>query len=160
MASKLASRVGLDRIEDQEEELFVGLLMITGRFLRRLDETCRKWGITDDQYHVLRILRGSRPEGQPRFGIAKKLINRAPDVTRLLDRLEAKGLVIRSRNGPDRRQVITHITEEGLALLNSMSEDIAGAHLEVAQILTERERQVLGSVIRRLAVDDVPVHNP
>jgi DNA-binding MarR family transcriptional regulator len=158
--AKLASEVGLDRIEDREEELFVGLLLVAGRFIQRLDETCKKWGITDDQYNVLRILRGSQPDGLPRYAIAQKLINRAPDVTRLLDRLDAKGLVVRSRTGPDKRQMISHITPEGLALLTAMSEDITRANMEVTQTLSPKEKDSFRALISRLVADGTVASAP
>jgi len=136
----------------------VGLLLVAGRFIQRLDETCKRWGITDDQYNVLRILSGSRPDGQPRFAIAQKLINPAPDVTRLLDRLEAKRLVVRDKTGPDRRQVISYITPEGLALLSAMSEDITRANQDVTQTLSSKEKEVFRSLIRCLVADGAAEH--
>jgi DNA-binding MarR family transcriptional regulator len=148
--SKLASETGLDPFVDEEEELFAGMLLLAGRLIQRLDETCREWGVTDDQYNVLRILKGSRPAGMPRFEIGEKLFNRAPDVTRLLDRLEAKGLVVRTRSGHDRRQSISTITPQGLALLDAMSQDIRKTHREILQALSAKEREVLRSFIRRM----------
>ncbi len=150
MKTEIASKTGLNRFQDEEEELFAGLLLLAGRLVQRLDETCRKWGITDDQYNVLRILKGSRPAGQPRYEIAEKLFNRSPDVTRLLDRLEAKDLVARTRSGPDRRRSISTITPQGLALLDAMSEDIRGVHLGVIKALSSEEREVFRSLLRRM----------
>jgi DNA-binding MarR family transcriptional regulator len=150
LKKEIASETGFDQFRDAEEELFAGLLLLAGQLVQRLDETCRKWGITDDQYNVLRILKGSRPAGQPRYGIAEKLFNKAPDVTRLLDRLEAKGLVVRARSGPDRRQSISTITPQGLALLHAMSEDIRSTHLEVLQALSLDERDVFRTFLRRM----------
>jgi DNA-binding MarR family transcriptional regulator len=155
LSSKLASKTGLDPFEDNEEELFAGLLLLAGRLVQRLDETCRKWGITDDQYNVLRILKGSRPAGLPRYEIAEKLFNRAPDVTRLLDRLEGKELVVRTRSGPDRRKSISMITPQGLALLYNMSDDIRNTHLEVLQALSPKERDIFRSLLRRMITTEV-----
>jgi DNA-binding MarR family transcriptional regulator len=154
---KLASETGLTRFHDDEEELFAGLLYLSGRLAQQLDEVCREWGITDDQYNVLRILQGSRPAGLPRFEIAEKLFNRAPDVTRLLDRLEAKSLVVRTRSGPDRRQSISTITPQGLGLLDSMSEDIRAVHLEVIHALSPEEREAFRTLLRRIIRKKVSV---
>jgi DNA-binding MarR family transcriptional regulator len=145
----------LDRFQDEEEELFAGLLLLAGRLVQQLDEACREWGITDDQYNVLRILQGSRPAGLPRFEIAEKLFNRAPDVTRLLDRLEAKKLVVRTRSGSDRRRSITMITPQGLALLEAMSEDIRATHLRVIEALSPEEREVFRFLLRRMIEKEV-----
>src|SRR5215204_2537155 len=62
---------------------------------QRMNDVCRKHGVTHDQYNILRILRGVHPTGHPRCEITKRLISRAPDVTRLLDRLVRQGLVER-----------------------------------------------------------------
>jgi DNA-binding MarR family transcriptional regulator len=83
--------------------------------------------ISPTQYNVLRILRGS-PEGLPCGEIASRMITRDPDVTRLLDRLEKRGLISRSRDAKDRRTVIGRITTEGLKLLARLDEPIQETH--------------------------------
>lgn len=98
-------------------EAFIALLRVAGRLLRDLDEACAESGLTHDQYNVLRILRGVHPQGHPRYEVAARLVSRAPDVTRLLDRLEKRGLVRRSWHPDNRRLSIATITAEGLALL-------------------------------------------
>lgn len=149
MKQELASELGIDGFEDLGEELAVSLLLVAGRYVRRLDRICKGWGITDDQYNVLRILQASYPEGEPRFAIAERLINRAPDVTRLLDRLESKGLVERNRSGTDKRRSISTITPEGTALLDAMADDVRGMNQELTEKLTGHERRLLLDFLRR-----------
>ena len=96
---------------------FVGLLVAAGEAGQRLEEACAERGITHTQYNVLRILRGAHPDGHPRFEIAERLITRAPDVTRLLDRLERQGLIERTWSRANRRHSIARITKKGLELL-------------------------------------------
>jgi len=120
----LKERVQQDRFEDAKQEAFVSLLVTAGRLQRALSETCGSYGITHEQYNVLRILRGVHPGGHPRYEIADRLIERAPDVTRLLDRLEREGYVERSRSEEDGRLSIARITREGLRLLDEMDGDI------------------------------------
>jgi DNA-binding MarR family transcriptional regulator len=104
----------------KSEEATVGLLL-TADVVRRWGEALLKpFGITLQQYNVLRILRGSRPDSLPTLEIAARMIEKAPGVTRLLDRLEKKGLVHRDRCAEDRRQVLCRITEKGLALLETL----------------------------------------
>ena len=79
------------------------------------------------QYNVLRILRGA-PEGCTCGEIAKRMITREPDITRLLDRLEKRGLISRCRQTDDRRVVLTRITPEGLELLAGLDEPVQTAH--------------------------------
>lgn len=74
-------------------------------------------GLTEPQFNVLRILRGSHPDAVPCRVIAERLIDRDPDVTRLLDRLETRRLIRRERSRADRRVVAVSITAAGLALL-------------------------------------------
>jgi len=74
--------------------------------LRTFFETiCVPFDITNQQYNVLRILRGAEPEGLPTLTIAERMIERTPGITRMIDRLEAKGLVVREIRPDDRRCV-------------------------------------------------------
>ena len=79
------------------------------------------------QYNVLRILRGS-PDGLPCGEIASHMITRDPDITRLLDRLERRGLISRCRETKDRRMVMARITPDGLKLLARLDEPVGDAH--------------------------------
>jgi DNA-binding MarR family transcriptional regulator len=84
-------------------------------------------GVTPQQYNVLRILRGAEPDALPVLEIADRMIEKTPGITRLLDRLERKGLVTRQRCPGDRRQVLCHITPGGLALLSGLDADVEKA---------------------------------
>src|SRR5215208_2200660 len=89
----------------RQQEAVLALLRtsdVVRRFLARIVEP---HGITLQQYNVLRILRGAGEEGIPTLAIGERMIEQAPGITRLLDRLESKGLVRRSRCPEDRRQV-------------------------------------------------------
>lgn len=77
----------------------------------------RTEGISTSQYNILRILRGTRPKAVKISQIAERMVNRDPDVTRLVDRLIKQGLVRRERDDQDRRVVLVEITAAGLALL-------------------------------------------
>ena len=83
--------------------------------------------LSSTQYNVLRILRGS-PEGLPCGEIARRLITRDPDVTRLLDRMEKRGLIWRARENRDRRMVLARITPEGLKLVDRLDEPVQKIH--------------------------------
>lgn len=88
----------------------------------------KKRGLSPTQYNVLRILRGAGEEGLPCREIAARMIKRVPDVTRLLDRMEAKGWVKRRRRKSDRRVVQVWITPAGLQLVRSLDEPVRGLH--------------------------------
>lgn len=98
-------------------EAAVAMIRTTDQLQRRIAVVVEPAGITLQQYNVLRILRGSHPDPLPTLEIAVRMIEEAPGITRLLDRLEAKALVRRERCREDRRQVLCSITETGLAAL-------------------------------------------
>jgi DNA-binding MarR family transcriptional regulator len=77
----------------------------------------RDFDLSPTQYNVLRILRGAEPAGATCTQIGERMVNHDPDITRLLDRLESRGLVVRERSKEDRRVVLTRITRQGLDLV-------------------------------------------
>ncbi|MEP0547588.1 MAG: MarR family transcriptional regulator [Rhodothermales bacterium] len=85
-------------------------------------------GLTPTQYNVLRILRGAGDSGLCRYEVGDRLVTPVPDVTRLLDRLEAGGLVDRARDSEDRRQVRARITPQGLDLLGELDGVLEALH--------------------------------
>ncbi len=100
-------------------------------------------GLTGQQYNVLRILRGTRPEPLPTMEIAERMIEKTPAITGLLDRLESKGLVERRRGSDDRRCVFCSITPAGLELLAGLDEPIARADREALAGISAAEAQRL-----------------
>ena len=99
------------------EEGVVALVRTADMLRRALTRIGQPHGLTLQQYNVLRILRGARDEGLPTLEIAARMIEQAPGVTRLLDRLQAKGLVRRQRSAEDRREIRCWIEPAGLRLL-------------------------------------------
>jgi DNA-binding MarR family transcriptional regulator len=110
-----------------EELAFLDLLRTTDTLSRRLAYVLKPVDLSPTQYNVLRILRGS-PDGFGCNEIADRMITRDPDITRLLDRLEKRGLISRRRDDRDRRTVLTRITPQGLKLLNELDEPVRAAH--------------------------------
>ena len=99
--------------------------------------------LTGAQYNVLRILRGAGPDGLSCREIGERMINRESDVTRMLDRLEARELITRERQTDDRRVVLTFITELGLDLLKELDEPVNDLHLSLMGHLSEKELESL-----------------
>jgi DNA-binding MarR family transcriptional regulator len=81
-------------------------------------------GISGTQYNVLRILRGAGKDGLPCGAIAERMVTRDPDITRLLDRLDKMGFIVRERGQRDRRVVTTTITDPGLKLLKQLDKPV------------------------------------
>lgn len=103
------------------------LLRTTDMLSRGLVGVLKTEDLSSTQYNVLRILRGS-PDGLPCGEIANRMITRDPDVTRLLDRLEKRGLIARFRETKDRRIVMARIAPEGLKLLGRLDEPVQETH--------------------------------
>jgi DNA-binding MarR family transcriptional regulator len=110
-----------------EEAAFLELLRTSDQLSRNLVLVLKAGELSATQYNVLRILRGS-PDGLACGEIANRMITRDPDITRLLDRLEARTLISRSRETKDRRTVVTRITPEGLKLLDRLDEPVQELH--------------------------------
>jgi DNA-binding MarR family transcriptional regulator len=108
-----------------EEEAFLGLQRTADALSRGLAEVLKPSGLSATQYNVLRILRGAGDDGLPCREIGARMITRDSDTTRLLDRLEARGLVSRERGRRDRRVITTRITGEGLAALKKLDAAVA-----------------------------------
>lgn len=96
-------------------------MLVAASFLEgTMDRLCAGFGITHQQYNILRILKGAGESGHPCGEIAVRMIHPSPDVTRRLDALEREGFAERARSTEDRRVVITKITQKGLQVLDSM----------------------------------------
>jgi DNA-binding MarR family transcriptional regulator len=127
-----------------EEEAFVSLQRTADLLARKGEKVLGSADVSPTQYNVLRILRGS-PEGLPCREVASRMITRDPDVTRLLDRLEKRGLISRRRETKDRRVVLARITPEGLRLLGGLDEPVLEMHRQqLGHLGRERLRRLIG----------------
>lgn len=125
-------------------------LMRTADMVRRAVATLiEPHGITPQQYNVLRILRGAGDRGLPTLEIAERMIEQTPGITRLIDRLETKTLVIRERCATDRRQVFCRITTEGLAMLDRLDTPLQARERETLGALDENELAQLIALLER-----------
>src|SRR5256885_9346213 len=121
------SKSGRRRAPCPEEAAFLDLLRTCDLLSRGPGQVLKTEDLSANQYNVLRILRGA-PEGLPCGEIGSRMITRDPDITRLLDRLEKRGLIVRSREARDRRMVMAKIAREGLHLLARLDEPVRGVH--------------------------------
>lgn len=110
-------------------------------------EMLKGHGLSPTQYNALRILRGAGPQGLACSEIGARMINHDPDITRLVDRLERRGLVARGREHQDRRVITTRITDSGLELLKALDQPLAEFHRQLLGHLGERR---LNSLVRLL----------
>jgi DNA-binding MarR family transcriptional regulator len=137
-----------ERLQQREfpalaDEAVVSLMVTAEHLEQAIAPIWERHGITADQYNVLRILRGVYPDGHPRHEVARRMINRSPDVTRMLDRLVRQKLVARIRNPDDRRESVATITKAGLTLLNRVDPDVHAVLKAVTTSLDDRDLRQL-----------------
>lgn len=131
------------------EEATLGVLRTADVLRRRMSAVVEPRGITLQQYNVLRILRGAK-DPLPTLEVAERMVERTPGVTRLLDRIEAKGLVRRERCADDRRQVLCSITPAGLELLAEMDGAVDAADDGALAMLSAGEQERLIELLDRV----------
>src|SRR5262245_22723993 len=134
-------------------------LMRTGDVLRHaIDSALRPWGVSPEQYNVLRILRGAEEPGLPTLEIAQRMIARSPNMTRMIDKMVARKLAGRERVESDRRVVRIAITPEGKRLLEDLDEAIERVLARLASLNPTRLAslvELLDDVRERLATPTV-----
>jgi DNA-binding MarR family transcriptional regulator len=140
----------------REQEAYLALLRTADALQSSMDSKLKEFGLTGTQYNALRILRGAGPEGLPCSEIGERMLTHDPDITRLLNRLEQRGLVERTRDQHDRRVIYGKITTAGQKLLREMQQPIEKHGRELLRhVSQEKLRQlidVLESVRRGCAI--------
>jgi MarR family transcriptional regulator, organic hydroperoxide resistance regulator len=130
-----------------ESEVYLNLAR-TAEVLQRWEaDLLKPVDLTASQYNILRILRGAGPDGHRCTEIGSRMISRDPDVTRLLDRLETRGLVRRARDTVDRRVVTTRITDAGLKLLAALDEPVESAQRKLLGHLSRADLETLNRLL-------------
>lgn len=132
-----------------EEEAFLNLLRTCDALQQKEEAKLAEFDLSHSQYNVLRILRGAGAEGLPCGEIANRMITRDPDITRLLDRLERRGLAQRSRESKDRRVVTARITQIGLDLLAAMDAPVLGLMHGLLGHLGPKDLKILIDLLER-----------
>ena len=126
-----------------EQEATLSIARTEAALREPMEELLKASGVSLTQYNVLRILRGAGPEGLTRNEIRDRLINRMPDVTRLLDRMEEAGWVNRNRETDDRRCVATHLTRSGRSLVDSLDVPVQEEHSRRLSHMTKAQLKTL-----------------
>jgi DNA-binding MarR family transcriptional regulator len=144
MAKRLRDEIRQHKpFESLEQEALLNVLRTADVLMQRLTAVLKPFNLSHSQYNVLRILRGAGAEGLACQDVAERMITRDPDITRLLDRLEARGLVTRTRDQKDRRVVVARITPEGERLLEALDQPIAEVDRRPFQHLGEQRLRTL-----------------
>jgi DNA-binding MarR family transcriptional regulator len=132
-----------------EQEAYLSIERTAAMLGHAMAEALKPFGVTPTQYNVLRILRGAGNAGLCRGEVRERLVAQVPDVTRLLDRLEAAGLIERERGGRDRRFVTTRITADGLKLLERLDAPVAEIHRGQLGHVSAEELRMLVDLLAR-----------
>jgi DNA-binding MarR family transcriptional regulator len=114
--------------DSPEQEVFLNLWRTYDRLRALEDELFARFNLTPQQYNALRLLRAEHPATLPTLTLANRLVSRAPDITRLLDKLDQRGLIVRDRPADNRRVVRVGITQTGLSLLRDITEPLRECH--------------------------------
>jgi DNA-binding MarR family transcriptional regulator len=149
MGKALQERLATRRFEGAHHEALLNLILAHNHVRGRLDEIFEGEGLTQAQYNVLRILNGAHPGGYSRGEIARRVLDRAPDLTRMIDRLVAHALVRRGR-GEDGRESIARITARGRRLLAVMHPRVHAFNQVLARSLSERDAKTLSRLCERV----------
>jgi DNA-binding MarR family transcriptional regulator len=146
MASKAAKLL--------EEEATLAVIRKADLLLQRVTDVLKPYGLSPTQYNVLRILRGAGKQGASCGEIGGKLISRDPDVTRMMDRLEKRGLLTRDRAKEDRRVVTHQLTAEGLALVNKLDRPVQESHRATLRGIAPAKLETLISILEEIRIED------
>jgi DNA-binding MarR family transcriptional regulator len=140
MARRLREEINQQQpFESLEQETVLNVLRTADVLLQRITAALKPFKLSHSQYNVLRILRGAVPEGLACREIGERMITRDPDITRLLDRLEARGLLTRTRDQKDRRVITARITSEGQHLLEALDQPMAEVDRKPLRHLGEQQ---------------------
>jgi DNA-binding MarR family transcriptional regulator len=138
------------RFDSPQQEAFLSLWRTYDRLRLLEDALFGRHDLTAQQYNALRLLRAARPGRVPTLTLAARLVSRAPDVTRLLDKLDDRGLVDRERLADNRRVVQVGITPAGIALLDELADEVRACHDQQLGHLTAAELRTLTGLLAKV----------
>ncbi len=136
------------RFDSREQEAFLNLWRTYDQLRALEDELFHQFELTPQQYNVLRLLKARVPDKVPTLALAEKLVSRAPDITRMLDKLEQRGLIARERLAEDRRTVRVGITAAGQTLLRQIASPLRECHRRQLGHLPAKDLKRLTRLLR------------
>lgn len=155
MGEILKKRLKQEKFSSIEQEGLLNLFIASNYLHSKLDSICNGYQITIAQFNVLRILKGAHPEGYPRGEIIRRMVEPAPDVTRLIDRLIKEDFVERYNSKEDRRLSLARITKKGIALLTKINPEVDSFLLNYSSTLTKSEKEILSNLLEKLYAKEI-----
>ncbi len=154
MSELLGRRLLQTRFEGPHHEALLAVMLANASLEAMLDGAFEGTGITQPQYNVLRILNGIYPNAHPRGEIARRMVRRAPDLTRMLDRLVKLGLVEREKGDQDHRQSLARITPKGREMLDMLLPKVQHINSLLAHRMSADEAEQLARLLEKVYVGD------
>ena len=154
MGELLGRRLLQTRFEGPHHEALLELMLANAAVESMLDDAFSGTGLTQPQYNVLRILNGVHPGAHSRGEIARRMVRRAPDLTRMIDRLVRMGLVERAKGEQDHRQSLARITAKGRAQLEQMRPRVQHITQLLADRLSAQEARQLSDLLEKIYASD------
>ena len=148
------------RFDSPQQETYLALWRTYDRLRLLEDRLFAEFELTAQQYNLLRLLRAAHPEVVPTLSLAEQLVSRAPNVTRMLDQLEERDLIVRRRSTFDRRTVFVGITEAGRALLRQIAEPLEQCHNRQLGHMTAADLKQLGQLLLKARTPHEPEESP
>jgi DNA-binding MarR family transcriptional regulator len=138
------------KFDSIQQEAYLSLWRTYDRLKAIEDQLFSQWQITPQQYNVLRLLEASNPKPVATLTLSSKLISRAPDITRMLDKLEQNGWIERIRSAEDRRAVLVKITPSGKKLVRDIAKPLAESHIAQLGHLSLKDLTQLCDLLRKV----------
>lgn len=149
-STNAAATAAKQSFDSLEQKVFLSLWRTYDRLKSLEDEVFGRVGLSAQQYNALRLLRSVHPDAMPTLALGGRLISRAPDMTRLLDRLEKRKLLVRERRPENRRVVGVRITEEGLGLLDEIHDAVQKCHRQQLGHMNKKALRQLAALLRQV----------
>lgn len=147
------------RFDSPQQEAFLALWRTYDRLRALEDELFARFDLTPQQYNALRLLRAEHPATLPTLAVAERLVSRAPDITRLLDKLEERGWIARMRPPENRRSVRVGITVSGLALLDEIAGPLRACHARQLGHLSAADLETLMALLKAARAPHEPAES-
>jgi DNA-binding MarR family transcriptional regulator len=159
MATSATRRAAARRFDSPEQEAYLALWRTYDRLRALEDELFSGFDLTAQQYNLLRLLRAA-VEPVPTLALAERLVSRAPDITRMLDKLEQRGLLTRTRSATDRRTVFVAVTQAGRLLLDAIADPLRDCHQRQLGHLSANALKSLTALLKTARAPHEPDNSP
>jgi DNA-binding MarR family transcriptional regulator len=147
---KLEEELRTEKFKTEQQRAALSILFTSSWIEVRMNECFKQYGISQEQYNVLRILKGQKGKPANLSTVQERMIHRMSNATRLVEKLKLKGYVNRVPCEDNRRKVEITITDKGLVLLEQIDPRLAKAETDLFNNLTEQETQQIGQLLDKL----------